>query len=266
LVKLLCSAALALGALPASAEAQTSPTWWKPGRDTTWQWQLTGKLNLTYNVKVYDVDLFDTPASTITALHNAGRKVVCYFSAGSRENWRPDSSKFLASDLGSYLDGWAGERWLKITSTNVRNIMKARLDLAAAKGCDGVEPDNVDGYTNDNGLGLTAAQQLDYNRFIATNAHMRNLAVGLKNDVDQISQLASYFDFAVNEQCHQYSECGDYSYFTKAMKPVFNAEYARKYKNNTNDARTKLCASSRANYLQTLILPIDLDGSFRISC
>jgi len=31
------------------------------------------------------------------------------------------------------------------------------LDLAAQRGCDGVEPDNVDGYSNDNGFGLTAA-------------------------------------------------------------------------------------------------------------
>ena len=32
--------------------------------------------------------------------------------------------------------------------------MKAKLDLEVQKGCDGVEPDNVDGYINDTLLSL----------------------------------------------------------------------------------------------------------------
>jgi hypothetical protein len=28
-----------------------------------------------------------------------------------------------------------------------------------------------------------------------------------ENDLDQINGLAAYFDFAVNEQCFEYSEC-----------------------------------------------------------
>ena len=60
------------------------------------------------------------------------------------------------------MDNWAGERWLDTRSTNVRDIMMARLDLAKSKKCDGVEPDNVDGYANKNGFGsaLTASTQL----------------------------------------------------------------------------------------------------------
>lgn len=42
--------------------------------------------------------------------------------------------------------------------------MQARLDLAVQKGCDGVEPDNVDGYQNNSGFPLTAQDQLAYNR------------------------------------------------------------------------------------------------------
>lgn len=33
--------------------------------------------------------------------------------------------------------------------------MLARLDRAQTLGCDGVDPDNVDAYNNDNGLNLT---------------------------------------------------------------------------------------------------------------
>jgi hypothetical protein len=73
--------------------------------------------------------------------------------------------------------------------------------------CDGVEPDNVDGYANDNGLGLTAEDQLDFNRFLAREAHARELSVGLKNDLDQIDELVGDFDWLLNEECHANGEC-----------------------------------------------------------
>jgi hypothetical protein len=57
----------------------------------------------------------------------------------------------------------------------------------------------MDGYSNQNGLGLTAADQLAYNRWIAATAHELGLAVGLKNDVDQVADLVTSFDFFVNE-------------------------------------------------------------------
>ncbi len=78
--------------------------------------------------------------------------------------------------------------------TNLGPIMEARLDLAQAKKCDGVEPDNVDGYTNTTGFPLTANDQLTYNNWLVTQAHNRNLSIGLKNDVDQINDLVGAFD------------------------------------------------------------------------
>ena len=60
-------------------------------------------------------------------------------------------------------------------------------------------PDGVDGYSNSNGLGLTAADQLSYNTFLAEEAHKLGLAAGLKNDLSQLTQLLQSFDFFVNE-------------------------------------------------------------------
>lgn len=246
------------------ATPTASPAW-TPNIADTWQWQLTGTVNTTYSVKVYDVDLFDTPNNVLSTLHSQGKRVVCYFSAGSGENWRPDYAKFSPADLGNPLDGWAGERWLDTRSANVRSIMSARLDLARTRGCDGVEPDNVDGYTNQPGFALTSLTQLDYNRFLASEARARGLKVALKNDVDQIVALQPYFDFAINEQCHQYNECVGYSAFTSAGKPVFNAEYKSKWVSNAAD-RASMCASARAANLRTLVLPLALNDRFRYSC
>jgi hypothetical protein len=250
---------------PAPAPTPAPSGRWTPQLGDTWQWQLSGTINTSVDAKVYDIDLFDTPAATISALKAAARRVVCYFSAGTSENWRSDYSRFAAADKGSSVSGWAGENWLDTRSANVREILKSRLDLAVSRGCDGVEPDNVDGYTNKPGFPLTSATQLDYNRFLATEARNRGLAVALKNTVDLLSQLEPYFDFAVNEQCNEYSECAGYSVFTSKGKPVFNAEYKSLWKTDAT-ARASLCAANRAANIRTLVLPLALDGSFRYSC
>lgn len=244
----------------------TVGTWYRPtvAATTTWQWQLSGTVNTGYDVSMYDIDLFDSSSELIASLKQAGRKVICYFSAGSYEEWRSDAGQFPLAVRGNNLDGWAGERWLDIRAAEVRTIMEARLALAVQKGCDGVEPDNVDGYTNSPGFPLTAQDQLDYNAFIANAAHNRGLSVGLKNDLDQVSSLVDYYDFSVNEQCHQYSECDLLTPFITNGKPVFNAEYA----SSLNDAtsRQALCTDMRARSFRTLILPLNLNDAFRLSC
>ncbi len=247
----------------------TDGSWYRPAVTTTWQWQLQpnaeGNINTAYDVEVYDIDLFDTPDSVIADLHAQGRKVIAYFSAGTYEPFRSDAGEFQPSDIGNTLEDFADERWLDVRSENVRQIMLARLDHAAARGFDGVEPDNVDGYTNDSGFPLTAADQLAFNRFIANEAHERNLSVGLKNDLDQITELVQYFDFSVNEQCHEFDECDRLAPFVEAGKPVLSAEYAARFV-NLPVIRNQMCAESLNQGLRTLVLPLDLDDSFRFSC
>jgi len=238
---------------------------WIPEVTDTWQWQLSGALNTTYDVVVYDIDLFDNPTDVMEQLHASGRKVICYFSAGSYEAWRSDAQYFASADLGETLDGWPDERWLDIRSSDVRQMMLSRLDLALQKGCDGVEPDNIDGYVNHTGFPLTADDQLDYNRFLANAAHERRLAIALKNDLDQVDDLVDDYDLAVNEQCHEYDECDALMPFIDAGKPVFNAEYASIYINDT-PRRSALCEDALNRGFQTLVLPLDLDGGFRYSC
>jgi len=205
---------------------QRNPTIWQPSPGTSWQWQLTEEIDTSFDVQMYDIDLFDTPQSTIDTLHENGRIVICYFSAGSYENWRSDANQFPAAVLGNTLDGWPDEKWLDIRQiAQLEPIMTARLDLAVSKGCDGVEPDNVDGYTNNTGFPLSAQDQLDYNSWLSTAAHTRSLSIGLKNDLDQIPDLVTHFDWALNEQCYQYDECDLLRPFTAAGKAVFGVEY-----------------------------------------
>jgi len=206
---------------------------------------------------MYDIDLFDNSAATISTLHSQGRVVICYFST-QYENWRADASSFSSAVLGNNLDNWAGEKYVDIRSAALRSIMTARLDLAVSKGCDGVEPDNVDGYTASTGFPLTAADQLDFNRYIATQAHSRGLSVGLKNDLDQSAALQPSFDWALNEQCGQYSECSMLNNFISAGKAVFNAEYS--------GSAASVCPAMVASKFSSILKALALDASIKAQC
>lgn len=209
------------GALPA-----TRTTHWRPEAGLTWQWQLSVPVDQTVDADVYDIDLFENDASVVASLHAAGRRVICYIDVGGWEDYRADAGDFPAEVLGKTIDGWPSERWLDIRRIDIlRPLMAARFDLCAARGFDGVEPDLVDAASADTGFGLTPADQLAYNLMIAELAHERGLAVGLKNDLTQIPALVGTFDFAVNEQCAEYSECAMLVPFIAAGKPVFHAEY-----------------------------------------
>jgi len=201
-------------------------SWWQPGPGTSWQWQLTGEIDTSFDVQMYDIDLFNVSQGTIDQLHADGRIVICYFSAGSWEAWRSDAGDFPAAVLGNDLENWPDEKWLNIRDLEALSpLMAARLDLAVQKKCDGVEPDNVDGYTNNSGFPLTYQDQLTYNTWLAEQAHQRGLSIGLKNDLDQIDDLLPYFDWALNEECFSYTECGLLSPFVQSGKTVFGVEY-----------------------------------------
>lgn len=243
-------------ATPAIATALMSV--WMPTPGTSFQIQYTGTIDTRMKVKMFDVDAYDTSTTTIAAIKANGAKVICYFSAGSYENWRTDKNSFPASILGNTMDGWPDERWVDIRQLTVlRTIMGKRMDIAVQKGCDGVDPDNMDGYTNSTGFPLVAQDQINYNKMIAQEAHNRNLSVGLKNDIDQVKELAPYFDWAINEQCFQYKECGVYSAFTGLNKAVFGVEY--------NSDPAVFCPQANAANMDFLKKNLRLDAA-RVAC
>ncbi|KAJ5766620.1 uncharacterized protein N7511_004236 [Penicillium nucicola] len=239
---------------------------WQPAAGTKWQIVLKYPLNDTsIDAPVYDIDLFDNPKSIISELQGMGRKVICYFSAGTYEDWRSDASDFAKADIGKALDDWAGESWLNISSTSVRKIMQKRLDLAVTKGCDGVDPDNIDGYDNDNGLDLTQAMSTNYVNWLASESHSRGLSVGLKNGGDIIDSVISNMQWSVNEQCAQYDECDTYAAFIDADKPVFHIEYPKGSDTDNDESVTakqvtSACDANSSGNFSTVIKNMNLNN------
>jgi hypothetical protein len=254
-VALAALAAVVISTVPAAAAVAPPAGWWKPAAGATWQMQFTGALDTFVAADVYDIDGADSTKTQVAKLHAAGRKVLCYVNAGAWENWRADAARFPAAVRGKAMDGWAGERWLDVRRWDaLRPILADRFATCKAKGFDAVDPDNMDGYTNASGFPLTAADQLLFNRRVADLAHSFGLAVGLKNDLEQITELHRSFDFAVNESCVQWKECTMLKPFVAAGKPVFHVEY-----------KASLCPAAPGLQLSSIRKNLRLDA-FRAAC
>ncbi|KAK0121554.1 hypothetical protein ONS95_009844 [Cadophora gregata] len=249
---------------PVNNTNATEGTFWRPEAGTSWQIVLQYALNdTTPDVAVYDIDLFTNPKSTIDNLHSLGRKVICYFSAGSYEDFRPDSKSFEKSDYGKPLDGWPGEWWLNVSSPNVREIMTTRIELAKTKGCDGVDPDNVDGYDNDTGFDLTKEQAVDFMTFMAIEAHSRNMSIGLKNSGGIVNSTLPMMQWQVNEQCVQYNECDSFTPFIENNKPVFHIEYPNSAPRISSADNATFCDRSTDEGFSTLLKNMNLDNWYQ---
>ncbi len=213
--------------LAAEPAATSTPAHWHPPAGTSFSIILSvAPATVTTPAQAVDLDLFDIRTTTVAALKKQGKHVICYMSAGSWENWRPDAKDFPPSVRGKPLSGWAGERWLDIRQLSVLAApMRARLDLCKSKGFTAVDPDNVDGYETNTGFPLTKADAVTYLRFLASEAHKRGLAIGLKNATEIAPSLLSTVDFAVTEDCFKQGWCAVSKNFIARNKPVFAIEY-----------------------------------------
>jgi hypothetical protein len=243
-------------------DAPSAPpgSWWKPSVGATWDWQLRSPIDPSFDVSIYDIDLFDNSSDVVRDLQARGRRVICYVNLGAWEDWRPDAGRFPAAIIGQPYRGFPDENWLDIRAVNydvLLPIIRDRLDMAVDKGCDAVEPDNMNGYDTEthepSGFPLTYEDQILYNRLVAEEAHRRGLGIGLKNDLRQVRDLVNDFDFAVNEQCFQYNECEYLRPFIEAGKPVFQAEYSLQL--------ADFCAQSRVEKFSSIKKTDPLDAT-----
>jgi hypothetical protein len=209
--------------LPAPPETVVTVAPWTTG--ITWAWYLAGGNIPDTEVDVIDVDLFETPASEVRRVEQAGIRTVCYLSAGTFEDGRPDAGDYPEEILGNTWDAW-NERYVDISRLDLLGpILGARLDLCAAKGFSAVEPDNIDTYGADTGFDLTAADGVRFARWIAAEAHRRGLAVAQKNLPEFAEDLAGVFDFAITEDCFDDGWCEETFPYREAGKAILDAEY-----------------------------------------
>jgi len=205
--------------------------YWKPKPGLKWNWALGTKVSEipieNTDWEVIDIDLYGATKEIIDKMHKNNKKVICYFSAGTYERTREEAQGMLKVNglVRNKMEEW-DEYWLDFRLDEVKSFMSERLDLAKAKGCDGIEFDNVDTFTNVNWEdSITVEDQLKYDKWLAKEAHDRKMAAGFKNSIELLEELKDIFDFAINEECNEFGECDDYNVFLNNQLAVFVALY-----------------------------------------
>ncbi|KAL2129873.1 hypothetical protein VTI74DRAFT_7184 [Chaetomium olivicolor] len=205
---------------------------------------------------VWDLDLYHVARNPeiVDYLrgHDANAIFLCYFNAGlaQKSDCDYDTRWKNSGLLGNVYDPdepqFSDERWVNIKNQTARDWMKQRITLANQLGCDGVDPDNIDGYLNDEdgnngtGWGLSQSDYISFVNELATHAHSLTtkqgftMLVGQKNArelVGKFSGSGALLDFAVLEDCKDLNGnrgspfCSDFQKYIAAGKPVFSIEY-----------------------------------------
>jgi hypothetical protein len=244
------------GVTPPDGGTSTRP---EPERQSTWQIQLTGELDTTLDVQIFTFDL-TTPRSVGSALHAAGRRVFCYFSAGTRESFRDDAAAFPASSLGDALPDYPDERWVDVRDATVRSIMQQRVGRAVEAGCDGIHPSGLDAFLASTGLDFQRADAVEYARWLSGVAHARGLSIGLvQGDTALSTELVADFDWVVVWSCLA-TDCDAAVPFTAAGKAAFLVEYG------DESRASEVCPQAEALGLSAIIKRTPHLDAFRVGC
>ncbi|MET0340137.1 MAG: endo alpha-1,4 polygalactosaminidase [Polyangiales bacterium] len=259
---------------PERSGLQIAKPIWQPRAGATWDWQLKLPVDTSVEVEIYDIDMFTATPALIASLHARGRKVICYLNVGAWEQWRADAAMFPPEVLGKPWSAtkFTDERWLDIRRIDLlAPALGQRFDYARSLGCDAVEPDNLDGWleidgnADRTGFGLTADDQLRFNRWVADEVHRRGMAVALKNDPAQAAELEPYFDFVVSEQCFDYYECEKYKPFADSGKAILLAEYVEDLGACGEEFFLAMCADADRMGISAILKRNDLDA-WRRTC
>jgi hypothetical protein len=209
-----------LGLAPASAmgastgAAVTGGPVQAPPVHGTFDYQIGGAYPPAASVDIVDRDRH---AEAVPSAYS-----ICYLNAyqtqpGTLSWWRAHHPRLLLRAGGGFVEdpGWPGE-YLLDTSTAAKRMRLADvlgrwIDGCAARGYEGVEPDNLDSFTRSRGL-LSRGDNFSLARLMVGRAHADGVAIAQKNTAGASAAGRNRvgFDFAIAEECQRYRECGQY--------------------------------------------------------
>lgn len=227
--------------VPVPVPAPTTGIKLPPTGTVSWDWQIgagsDSNVTVPAGVKLLDVDGFDISAAKVAQLNGQGIYTVCYLDVGSYEPGRPDSAQYPSYLKIQQDPDWPAEYFLDVTDVFKPNsvlavILKNRFKMCKDKGFAAIEPDNLQNDENVSGGKITTQQQIDFNGWVADQAHAFGLAVFQKNGPDKIllkdrtgKMMVEKFDGILNEECQQYGECAPLAEYVKRGKLALNTEY-----------------------------------------
>lgn len=193
-----------------------------------------------YHTDIIDIDAFSATKELVEAFHAKGIKVIAYVSVGTLESYRDDAYLLPPEVIGNVYPDWPDERFLDLRQIDkLKPFILSRLDMIKEKGFDGVEPDNIDGYQEDNGFELTIEDSKKFCEWLINEAHERELSIGQKNTEELVPSMHQKFDWALTEDVFYQNIQDCYQPYITAGKPVFSAEYTDVM--NVADFRNEAC-------------------------
>ena len=234
-------------------------TWWKPEAGVTFDWLLANPdPNASFSSDVVDVDAFETPVETIAALHAQGKKVIGYVSVGTLENTRPDGNLLPSEVVGKVYPEWPDEKWVDIRQINkIKPWLLSRFKMIANKKFDAIEPDNLDGYSNNSGFNLTMPDEKKFLDSIITYAHLYGLGIGQKNLPEFSTEFCEKFDWALTEDAYNQGWAKDMMPYINKKKPVFIVEYTDMMSQQVFDST--VCPDSKTSKYSAILKNRNLD-------
>lgn len=206
-----------------------------------------------------------------------------HVSSSDPSSWQAaDADAYHPDLLGTVDPDWNQERFLDIRDVfrtgsaylGLRENLHARFQMCEDKGFDAVEPDYLDNFSMNLAFnqGYTSAQineiQINFDGWVSDAIHAHGLSSIQKNapqfilsrptkdyygnPISNGPRLVDKFDFILNEQCFEYSECSLLLPYVSLNKAVFEAEY----KSSLN--MTNVCSNSATNKFNTIRKNLDL--------
>ena len=208
-------ATLTMCARPATADTVAPPP-----ANAPFDYQLGGPYDPRPEIEVVTRDRTAEPAP---GLYN-----ICYVNAFQTQpdeaevaDWRQRGLLLTRADGTEIEDGDWDEYLLDIRTEDKRAAIAATvngwIDGCADAGYQAIEPDNLDSYLRSEDL-ITTEQTMAYLRLLIDHAHERGLAIAQKNAIGSpedgglgTAGRDAGLDFAVAEECGEWTECDDYT-------------------------------------------------------
>lgn len=200
-----------------------------PPVNASFDYQIGGAYTPPKGVRVVSRDRAAKPAK---GLYN-----ICYVNAFQAQPdalgwWKKNHPELVLRDRSKRVvidEDW-GEALLDTSTaakrTKLASVVGGWFTGCAKKGFQAVEPDNLDSYERSGGR-LTKADNTAFVTLLARRAHAAGLAIAQKNAAELLGSRAKIgFDFAIAEECGEYSECGGYA--KTYSNRVFDIEYNTK--------------------------------------
>jgi hypothetical protein len=244
-------------AQPVTAPA---PARWYPAPDAKFDMQFAAPMMLQRTVDFLVLDLNDALPDEVESVRTMGAAPVCYMNAGTLDTTASDLDAFPPLDIGRPVTEEGTERWLDTRDIKgLAPAIIARLDLCKDKGFMGVLAGNLENHQYRTGFPIGERQQLEFNVWLAREAHRRGLTIGMWNSRSQIVPLASTYDFVVLSGCFTDGYCNEVQPFVEAKKGAFLIEYAEEQRTDI-----EFCAAAQGFGVMGIIKRRVMDGWLRL--